>query len=288
MKNAIIKRSLDLFVISIGSAIFAFSVSLLLEPYGIVPGGVTGISLLINALFPVLPIGMLVLAINIPLFIVSWRLLGSQFLFYSAFGTLVSAVLIDVFPLFLPIIETEPFLAGVFGGLLTGVGLGIVFMKGATTGGGDIIARLLKFPFPSMNIGRLILVFDGCVAIMAGVVFGSVNNMLYAIITLYISSQAIDGILYGLNIERMAFIISEDIPKIVESISLRLGRGATLLHGEGSYTCKERKIILCAVKRQQIAALKSLIKEVDPNAFMIVTEANEVLGEGFGDYNKPV
>ena len=288
MKGGFVRKTLDLLVITVGSAIFAFSVSLLLEPYGIVPGGVTGISLLLNKLFPVLPIGVLVLVINIPLFIVSWRLLGHQFLFYTGYGTVVSAVLIDIFPIFIPAIDTEPLLAGVFGGLLTGVGLGFVFMKGATTGGSDIVARLLKFPFPSMNIGRLILIFDGCVAIMAGVVFGSLNNMLYAVITLYISSQAIDGILYGLNVERMAFIISENIPKIVESISQKLGRGATLLHGEGSYSGKDIKIILCAVKRQQIAALKSIIKEADPKAFMILTEANEVLGEGFGDYNSMI
>ena len=288
IKNNIIKKILDLLVIAIGGAIFALSVALLLEPYGIVPGGVTGLSLLICELFPVLPLGMTMLAINIPLFLVSWRLLGHQFLIYSGFGTLVSALLIDLFANILPAIETEPLLAGVFGGLLMGVGLGIVFMRGATTGGGDIIARLLKYPFPSMNIGRLIFIFDGCVAVAAGFVFGSINNMLYAIITLYISSHAIDGILYGLNVERMAFIVSDNIPKIVQAISDKLGRGATLLHGEGSYSGKERKIILCAVKRQQIAALKNLIKEADPNAFLMLTEANEVLGEGFGDYGKSI
>ena len=288
MKNTIIKTTLDLFVIAIGSALFAAAVALLLEPYGIVPGGVTGISLLLCELFPMLPLGMTMLAINIPLFAVSWKLLGHQFLLYSGFGTLMSALLIDLFANQLPAIDTEPLLAGVFGGLLMGAGLGLVFTKGATTGGGDIIARLLKFPFPSMNIGQLILVFDGCVAIMAGFVFGSINNMLYAIITLYISSNAIDGILYGLNVERMAFIITDNIPQVVKSISERLGRGATLLHGEGSYTGKERKIILCAVKRQQIAALKNLVKETDPNAFLILTDANEVLGEGFGDYNRTI
>ena len=288
MKKSIVKKILDLAVVAVGSAIFALAVALLLEPYGIVPGGVTGISLLLCEVFPVLPLGLTMIVINIPLFLVSWRLLGHQFLLYSGFGTLVSALLIDLFATMLPPVETEPLLAGVFGGLLMGVGLGLVFMKGATTGGGDIIARLLKFPFPSMNIGRLILAFDGCVAIAAGFVFASVNNMLYAIITLFIGSHAIDGILYGMNVERMAFIISENIPAIVQSISSKLDRGATLLHGEGSYTGKERKIILCAVKRQQIAALKNLVKEADPNAFLILTEANEVLGEGFGDYSRGI
>jgi uncharacterized membrane-anchored protein YitT (DUF2179 family) len=119
-------------------------------------------------------------------------------------------------------------------------------------------------------------------------VFGSVNNMLYAVVSLFISSRAIDAILYGMNVERMAFIISDDIPRLVAAISEQLHRGATLLHGEGTYTGKERKIILCAVKRQQIAALKALVKETDPKAFLILTEAHEVLGEGFGDYDRTI
>ena len=147
-----------------------------------------------------------------------------------------------------------------------------------------MIARLLKVPFPSMNIGKLMLMVDGLVVVAAGFVFGSVNNMLFAIIPIYIATVAVDGILYGMNIERMAFIVSDKIPELVEAISVRLKRGATLLHGEGTYSGEERKIILCAVKRQQIAALKNLVKEIDPKAFLILTEANEVLGEGFGDY----
>ncbi|MDR0325975.1 MAG: YitT family protein [Oscillospiraceae bacterium] len=287
MRKTFFHIMLDLLVISLGSTVFALSVALLLDPYGIVPGGVTGIAMLLCELFPVLPLGLTVLVINIPLFLLSWRLLGHRFLLYTGFGTLVSSLLIDAFAN-VPPIKTEPLLAGVFGGLLMGAGLGLVFTKGATTGGSDIIARLLKFPFPHIQIGRLMLAFDGFVVIAAGFVFGSVNHMLYAVITLYICMQAIDGILYGLNIERMAFIISDRIPDIVEKISERLGRGATLLHGEGAYSGAERRIILCAIKRQQIMDLKNLVKESDPKAFVILTEAHEVLGEGFGDYEKHI
>ncbi|MCL1807920.1 MAG: YitT family protein [Oscillospiraceae bacterium] len=285
MKKTILQTIFDLLVIALGGAVFALSVSLLLDPYGIVPGGVTGIAMLLCEIFPKLPLGMTVLAINIPLFLISWRILGHRFLLYTGFGTLVSSVLIDVFT-YLPPVETEPLLAGVFGGLLMGAGLGLVFTKGATTGGSDIIARLLKIPFPHIQIGKLMLAFDGCVAVAAGFVFGSVNHMLYAVIALYISAQALDGILYGLNIERLAFIISDRIPEIAGNISGRLGRGATLLRGEGAYSGSERRIILCAIKRQQISDLKKLVKESDPGAFVILTEANEVLGEGFMDYEK--
>jgi uncharacterized membrane-anchored protein YitT (DUF2179 family) len=285
-KKSIFQIITDLTVIALGGAIFALSVTLLLDPYGIVPGGVTGIAMLLCELFPFLPLGMTVLVLNIPLFLLGWRLLGHRFLLYTGFGTVVSSILIDVFARLPLAVETEPLLAGVFGGLLMGVGLGLVFMKGATTGGSDIIARLLKFPFPHVQIGKLMLAFDGCVVIAAGFVFGSVNHMLYAVITLFIGARAMDGILYGLNIERMAFIISGRIPDILEKISNDLGRGATLLHGEGAFTGTDRKIILCAIKRQQIMDLKTLVKETDPKAFVILTEAHEVLGEGFMDYEK--
>jgi len=285
MKKSVFRTILDLFVIALGSAAFALSVTMLLDPYGIVPGGVTGVAMLLCELFPKLPLGLTVLALNAPLFLLSWRLLGRRFLFYTGFGTLVSSVLIDLFA-GLPPIETEPMLAGVFGGLLMGAGLGLVFLKGATTGGSDVIARLLKIPFPYVQIGKLMLAFDGLVVVAAGFVFGSVNHMLYAVITLYIGTKALDGILYGLNVERMAFVISDRIPDIVAKISDRLGRGATLLRGEGAYSGAERRIILCAIKRQQITDLKNLVKESDPKAFVILTEAHEVLGEGFGDYEK--
>ena len=288
MKKAIIKRATDLIIIAFGGAVFALSVVLLLDPYNIVPGGITGLTLLIYELLPILPLGMMIIILNIPLFAVSWRLLGHEFLLYSGFGTLISSLLIDLFGRLLPPIETEPLLAAIFGGLLMGVGIGIIFMRGATTGGSVIIARLLKLPFPGMNIGRLMLIVDGLVAVAAGFVFGSANNMLYAIIAIYISSVAIDGILYGMNVERMAFIISDYIPEIIAVISEKLGRGATILHGEGSYSGEERKIILCAIKRQQITTLKSIVKETDPKAFLILTEANEVLGEGFADYDRNV
>lgn len=287
MKNKFLHTALDLAVIALGGALFALSVSLLLDPYGIVPGGVTGVAMLLCAFFPQLPLGVTVLVINIPLFLLSWRILGHKFLLYTAFGTLVSSLLIDLFAR-LPAIETDPLLAGVFGGLVAGAGLGLVFTRGATTGGSDIIARLLKIPLPHIQLGRLMLAFDGCVAIAAGLVFGSFNHMLYAVITLYICSRVMDGILYGMNVERMAFIISDQIPLIVTAISDRLGRGATLLHGEGAYSGEARKIILCAIKRQQIAQLKGIIKEADPKAFLILTEANEVLGEGFMDYDKQI
>ena len=278
------KTTLDLLVITLGAALFAFAVAFLLDPNGIVPGGVTGIAMLLCGLFPRLPLGVTILILNVPLFVLSWRGLGHRFLLLSGFGTLVSSVFIDVFGKTLPPVQTEPLLAGVFGGLLMGAGLGIVFTKGATTGGSDIAARLLKVPFPHMQLGRLILLIDGAVSVAAGVVFGSVNYTLYAVITLYVSSRAMDGILYGLNIERLAFIISGKTAEIAGAITERLGRGATLLHGEGAYTGERRNIILCAVRRQQIAQLKALVKEFDASAFMILTEAREVLGEGFMDY----
>lgn len=277
-----LKVVLDILIITLGAAVYAFAVATLLEPYGIVPGGVTGLSMLLCHIFPVLPLGTTILVINTPLFILAWKFLGRQFVLYTAYGTVAASLLIDLAGGIVPQVEIEPMLAGVFGGLLMGAGLGLVFTKGATTGGSDIIARLLKLLLPSVQMGKLILAFDGIVCILSGIVFGSINNMLFAAITLFISSRALDGILYGMNIERVAYIVTERPEEIARAIGTRIQRGATLLHGEGAFSGNPRKLILCAIKRQQIAQLKNMVKEMDENAFLILTEANEIYGEGFG------
>lgn len=279
---------LDFALITLGSTVFAVAVVMFLNPYNIVPGGVTGVAMILCELIPVLPLGATILVINAPLFFLSWKLLGHKFLLYTAFGTVVSSVAIDLLTYIVPPVETEPLLAGVFGGVISGAGLGLVFIRGATTGGSDIIARLLKVPFPHVQIGRLMLVFDGCVVIASGMVFRSVNSMLYAAIALYISTKALDSILYGMNIERVAYIISDKYTEIVNEISESLERGATLLHGEGAFSGAPKRIVLCAIKRQQITQIKTIVKRIDPKAFMILTDAGEVLGEGFADYAKNI
>ncbi len=286
MKRSLSQYALDYLVITLGSALMAVSVVCFLDPQNIVPGGVTGLAMMVNHLYSALPIGMTILIINLPLFILSWRFAGRRFLLYTIYGTVVSSVFIDLGAHILPIIQVEPLLAAIFGGLTLGAGLGLVFTRGATTGGTDVAARLLKLIFRHMQMGRLMLCVDAVIIALAGLVFGKVENVMYAVICLYVGTQIMDAILYGLNTAKVAYIISDHPERVVGAISEHLDRGATLLQGEGGYTGNPKKVILCAVKRQQIALLKEVVKTADPAAFLILSEAHEVLGEGFREYDK--
>lgn len=290
MKSKPLRVIFDLLIVTVGATIFAAAVSLVLEPFNLVPGGITGIAMLIYSKWQGLPLGTIALLMNVPLLILSFIFLGRKFLFYTAYGTIVSALMINVTSRFEPWMSPETtddvMLVAIAGGVLMGVGLGLVFMRGATTGGSDIVARLLKLIFPHVQIGKIMFAFDGCLVLTSMLVFGNVWVGLYATIGLFICAQVMDAILYGLATERVAYIISDQYEEIAKVIDKQLSRGCTFLHGEGSYSGASRKVILCAVKRQQISLLKSIVKDTDPNAFLILSEANEVLGEGFRVYDK--
>jgi len=285
-KRTLAQTALDILVITLGGALMALAINYFLAPHHIVPGGVTGLAMMAHYLWDAIPIGAAILVINLPLFILSWRFAGRRFLLYTVYGTVVSSVLIDLTVPYLPPNDMEPLLTAVFGGVVMGAGLGLVFTRGATTGGSDVAARLLKLVIPHMQMGKLMLAVDLVVITLAGFVFGDVKNALYAVVTLYVAVTATDAILYGLNTARVAYVVSGRPDDVVRAIGAALGRGATLLHGEGSYTGEAKKVILCAVGRTQIARLKEAVKSTDPDAFVILSEAHEVLGEGFRDYDK--
>ncbi len=284
-KRTLKQYLVDYLIITMGSALMAFSVNFFLEPHHIVPGGVTGIAMMLNFAFEQIPIGATILVLNVPLFALSWRFAGHRFLIYTIYGTLASSVFIDL-TAHLPHSDVEPLLAAIFGGLVMGGGLGLVFTRGATTGGSDVAARLLKLVFPHMQMGKLMLAVDICIIGLSGFVFGDIKSVLYATVTLYVMTTTTDAILYGLDTARVAYVISDHVKGVVDVVTKELDRGATLLHGEGGYTGDPKKVVLCAIKRNQIAQLKEVVKEVDPDAFIILTEAHEVLGEGFRDYDK--
>ncbi len=285
-KPRFIKHISKYALVTFGAALMAVAVNMFLEPNRIVSGGVTGLSMTVNFLFPQIPIGTLVLVINIPLFLLSWKFVGSRFLFSTIYGTTIFSVLIDLSAPFLPAINIEPLLAAVFGGVFMGAGMGIVFLCGATTGGSDVAARLIKLLVPHAQMGQLILLIDAVIITLAGIVLGSISGSFYAAITIYVDSVVLDKILYGTNYARVAYIISEKHQEIAQEIVGKLRRGVTFLNGQGAYSNKDKKVLLCVIKRQQIASLKSLVKGIDPDAFVILSEANEVLGEGFGVYDK--
>lgn len=280
LKSEKLRGVLRYFPIALGCALYALTFNVFLRPYNIMPGGVSGIALIINTVLGRPSVGTIILLINIPLFITAAIVLGRKYLISTAFGTVLCSVLIDVF-IFIPGVETEPILAALYGGLLSGCSFGIIIFFGGSTGGVDIVASLVRHKRPSAKMGKLILAMDAVVVICAAIVFRSVSSAMYAIVVFYVSSLVMDAILYGSQNARIAYIITDKHEELAKAIDDRLDRGATFIHARGVYTGEEREIILCAVKRMQVSLLKRIVREVDENAFLILTNANEVLGNGF-------
>jgi len=266
--------------ICIGCVLFAAGFQLFLQPNQISPGGVSGIAMVITYLTGA-PTGVLIIVCNIPIFLLAWRALGRRFLIASVISMIVYSVFVDILEPVAFAITEDVLLAAVYGGALMGLGLGLVFSAGASTGGSDVVARLLALKFPHMNLGQLLLLVDVFVVLLSAVVFQSYEGALYAGIAIFMSSKVIDLILYGLNFAKVVYIISRNPDDLAKRITERLGRGVTILYGRGAYSGEEKEILLCAVAQRQIVELKRAAREADPEAFMIVSEAREVLGLGF-------
>ena len=269
----------------LGSALFAFGFSCFLMPNEISTGGISGLALVAVELLKFGSVGSLSVMINLPLFLIAGLKIGKRFFFGSLAGMLCSSVLIDAFAL-LPMPATEPLLGALYGGALCGLGLGTVFAAGASTGGSDIVVRLLKLRYRDVPIGQISMCFDALVAVITGIVFRDLNKALYTGVTVFLCGKVIDVVVYRFDYSKVALIMTKEYQTIAEAINGRLDRGATFLHGEGSYTHQQLMVVLTAVKRQQITELKELVMEIDPNAFVIVQEAHQVLGDGFSRYHR--
>ena len=274
-----------IFVTILGSALFAFGFSCFLMPNDISPGGISGLALVAVELLKFGSVGSLSVLINLPLFLIAGVKIGRRFFFGSLTGMLVSSALIDVFAL-IPMPATEPLIGALYGGTLCGLGLGAVFAAGASTGGSDIVVRLLKLRWRDVPIGQISMAFDGMVAVITGIVFRDLNKALYTGVTVFLCGKIMDAVVYRFDYSKVALIMTKEHEKVAEAINDRLDRGATFLYGEGSYTHQELMVVLTAVKRQQITELKELVMEIDPNAFVIVQEAHQVLGDGFSRYHR--
>lgn len=268
-----------------GSAVFALGFSLFLQPNDMSPGGISGLAMVAVELLGFGSTGVLSILINLPLFILGGLKIGKRFFAGSLLGMLLSSVLIDVFAA-IPFATTEPLVAALYGGVLCGLGLGVVFMCGTSTGGSDILVRLLKLKYRNVPIGQISMSFDAVVVILTGLVFRDVSKALYTGITVFLCGQVVDAVVYRFDYSKVALIISSEHAAIAEAIAKKLDRGATYLKGEGSYTHADIKVVLTAVKKQQVAELKELVMEIDPKAFVIVQEAHQVLGDGFSHYSK--
>lgn len=268
-----------------GSLIFSVGFAFFLQPNDMSPGGISGLALVIVELLGVGSVGTLSILINLPLFFMGGLKIGKRFFLGSLLGMLLSSVMIDVLAA-MGMPATEPLLGVLYGGVVCGFGLGIVFVSGTSTGGSDILVRLLKLRYRNVPIGQISMCFDAVVVLLTGLVFRDVNKALYTGITVFVCGKVIDAVVYRFDYSKVALIISREYEAIAEAIGTKLDRGATFLHGEGSYSHNPTKVVLAAVKKQQIAELKELVMQIDPNAFVIVQEAHQVLGDGFSRYSK--
>lgn len=268
-------------LITIGAAIGAVGFQFFMFPNAIVSGGLIGIAQIVNRLTG-LPVGAFSIVLNVPLFIIAWKQFGLGFIISSFAGTVLYSVFIDAAAMTNIVATTDPMLASIIGGVIKGLGLGTIYYVGATTGGVDIVARFLRHRFPYINFGTLILLMDAVIIAAYAWIFKIYESAMYSLICMFVMSRAVDLVLYGLDNSNICYIVSEHTDDIVSEITLgQLHRGVTLLHAEGAYSHEEKQVIMCVIKRPQIAAIRRMVRAIDPKAFMVVTDAKNVFGKGF-------
>ncbi len=280
MKEKAKEFALDLLYTVAGAAILAVGVSCFVGPAQIAPGGVSGLSILVNFLTD-LPVGAVNLAFNIPLILLAWKFLGRRFTLRTLVTVLIQSVLMDVITLWIPVYTGERIMAALFGGVASGVGLALVFMRGSTTGGTDIVSRLLQLRYRHLSIGRLLFSVDVVVLLLSVAVFRNIEAGLYGMIAIFASGKVLDNILYGLDTGKVLLVVSGKNQEIAARIMETLKRGVTFLHGSGAWSGTERQVLLCAVRAQQCYRVEEIVRGVDKEAFVIVLEATEIAGEGF-------
>ncbi len=281
----LLRPALELFELVAGCAILALGFNIFLAPNDINAGGLTGLAMALHHVLGFGSIGLFIILMNLPLFIISGYKIGKKFFLGSLIGMGLSSLFIDLFA-FIPAPETEPLIAALYGGVVCGLGLGLAFLSGSSTGGSDIAVRLLKQRYQNVPIGTISICFDSCVIIIAAVVFGKFSVALYSGVAIFVSGLVVDAVVYHFDYSKVALIITKKHEQVVMEIDRQLDRGATYLRGEGSYTREEMLVVLTAVKRHQVSDLKRLVMEVDPSAFVIMQDAHQVLGDGFSRYSK--
>ena len=280
-----LKPLLEIIKIGCGCALFGLGFDLFLAPNTLNAGGLTGLAMIFVKLTGVGSVGVITAIMNLPLFAIAGLKIGKRFFFGSLIGMSLSAFFLDLF-VSMPIPQTEPLIGALYGGVICGAGLGIVFVSGVSTGGSDIIVRLMKLKYQNVPIGTITICFEFCVVVLTGIVFRDITVSLYSGVAIFLSGQVIDAVVYRFDYSKVALIITKEYDKVSQVILEELQRGATFLHGEGTYSHTPTKVVLTAVKKQQLADLKRIVVEVDPDAFIIVQEAHQVLGDGFSRYSK--
>ncbi len=279
LKNNIVKGCL----MTLASFVYSAGIALFLNPNALAPGGVSGMAIIINRLTG-LPTGLMIMLINIPLLLAGCFVIGRSFLIKTVYAIGLSSVFIDLWPRLLPSlcpVTADPMLASVVGAVLSAVGIGLIFRCGGSTGGTDVVAKLLRRKFRNIKTGAIFMIIDSLIVLASAIAFHNLENALYAGVALFLTGKVIDWILYGTDGAMLLIIISKTPEVLAERLLCDVDAGVTFAKGSGAYTGEEKRIIVCAVKKHHFHMAKDLVKREDPTAFMIVTGASEVFGEGY-------
>lgn len=289
--NNIFKTIKDYFAIVLCSLLYAFTFNFFFETNELAMGGFSGIGQILHHYFAFLTPGLVVFVLNLPLIIIGIKKQGWKLLFTTVFAISVTSLMIDGMNFVAekqgwqyPKME-QPLLACVFGGILCGVSLGFMMLKNATTGGTELAARLLKYVFRNLSVGRLCLIIDATVVCIYAIAYNELEAALYGVIAMYIASISMDAVIYGLENAKIAYIISDRSEEITEKL-MEMELGVTVLDGHGAFSGNTKNVLLCTAKSSKIARIKTTVVAIDPNAFIIVSNAKEVYGEGFAVYNE--
>jgi uncharacterized membrane-anchored protein YitT (DUF2179 family) len=283
-KKAIFRWITDVFIILISAAVYALGIHCFTAPAKIVPGGVTGISTIIYE-FTGISIGLMYGLINIPLIIIGFIFLGKKLMIRTILSVAAITVFTDYVFINLPVYKGDMIISSLFGGVFFGVGLGLMYLREGTSGGMDIVNKIINKYIPHISLGKITILMDAVIVIGAMLVFRTIEVGLYAIITIFVCGKVIDFIIYGIYEGKMLLIFSDQYQEISRGIIKDFGRGVTLLNGSGAYSGNEKRVICCAVQKNEYTKIKRLVKQIDPAAFIIITNAGEVLGEGFQKIN---
>lgn len=279
----------DYFMIVLGTGILAFGITCFYDPIGLVTGGFSGLAIVIKHVTEVfieggIPLWLTNIALNVPVFILAYFLKGKKFIGKTLFGTIMLSVWLYILPA-IDLAENDYMIAALFGGVCAGAGIGFVIRVGATTGGTDMVSALVQLKMRPFSIVQILMVIDGLVVLLGLLIFG-MRPTLYAIIGIVVQTKVSDLIVEGFNYSKAAYIITNEHEEVAKRIMTELERGVTGLQAKGMYTKEDKCVLYCIVTQKEIIGLKDIVNEVDPSAFVIVSDVKEVLGEGFQEYKK--
>lgn len=271
-------------MMAVGTLLMALAIQYLYDPMGLVTGGFSGLSIILKDLNPHFPLWLTTLVLNVPLFLVAWKMKGWAYVNHSLAATLMLSGWLYVLPAAITP-ESDIVLSALFGGVVSGVGIGLVFLAEATTGGTDLLAAIIQKFIPYYSLAQIMQVLDVLIVMVGAYIFG-LRAALYAIVAIYLTAKISDSMLSGVKFAKLLYVISDRSDEIAQEILTEMDRGVTGLEGTGMYTGNRRNILMCVVSKKELVQIKELIYRIDPGAFVILSDAKEVLGEGFVEHNQ--